>query len=148
MKKIRKEVLIKAKPATVWAVLTDFESFPQWNPFIHAISGDKEMGAQLAVTIKPPDGKALTFKPRVLAFRENEELRWKGKLLFRGLFDGEHYFRLTEKEDGSTSFIQGENFSGCLVGLLGKVIEKTGQGFEEMNAALKRKCESINSSQN
>ena len=54
------------------------------------------------------------------------------------LFDGEHYFILKENPDGSTLFVQGENFTGILVLLLwGSMEQNTKNGFEAMNAALK-----------
>ena len=33
---IEAEVLIHASPEATWAVLTDFDSYPEWNPFIRA----------------------------------------------------------------------------------------------------------------
>lgn len=141
MKQLKTEIVIQARPEAVWAVLTDFEAFPAWNPFITSISGPQQVGGRLSVTIRPPGGQAMKFKPRVLTFDENRELRWKGQLLFPGLFDGEHYFLLQETADGQTRLTQGENFSGLLVGLFGRVLARTEQGFEAMNQALKRKCE-------
>ena len=142
MKTIKTEVTINAKPERIWATLTDFESFSEWNPFIRSISGEKKAGGQLVVRIKPPDSKPMKFKPLIITIDENKELRWKGKLLIKGLFDGEHYFVLRENEDGTTSFTQGENFSGLLVGLFGKTLEKTERGFTLMNEAIKDRCES------
>ena len=142
MKTIKTEVTISAKPERIWATLTDFENFSEWNPFIISISGEKKAGGQLDVRIKPPDGNPMRFKPIILTFEENKELRWKGKLLIRGLFDGEHYFILKENKDGTTTFTQGENFSGLLIGLFGKTLDKTEQGFILMNEAIKARCES------
>lgn len=39
---ISTEIEIAAPPATIWAVLTDYERYPEWNPFLTKISGDKE----------------------------------------------------------------------------------------------------------
>ena len=92
--KIETEIMINADAATVWKVLADFDKHPKWNPFIQSISGDKEVGGRLNVSIKPPGGKGMTFKPVVMKFDQNREFRWKGKLLVTGLFDGEHFFIL------------------------------------------------------
>jgi len=121
--------------------LTDFESYPEWNPFIISISGAKGVGDQLTVSIKPPDSKPMRFKPTILECENNKELRWRGKLFVSGLFDGEHYFVLEDSPDGTTLFTQGEEFSGLLVGLFEKGLRKTLQGFNLMNEALKRRCE-------
>jgi len=141
MKEIRTEIIINAAPDKVWAVLTDFESYPDWNPFIKSISGPKKSGETLAMTAQLPDGMSMNFKPLVLNFDENKEFRWIGVLLFKGLFDGEHYFILSANDDGTTTFVHGELFRGILVGLFSKMLLKTEQGFLLMNEAMKKKCE-------
>jgi hypothetical protein len=141
MKHIETEIIINAKPEKVWAVLTDFEKYPTWNPFIKSIEGEKAAGKQLKVFIQPPNGGGMTFKPMVLTYDAIKEFRWKGKLGISGIFDGEHYFRLIDMGENTTKFIHGEKFSGLLVPLMGGVLEKTKEGFQLMNEALKRECE-------
>lgn len=141
MRRIETEITIQAPREKVWKTLTDFERHPSWNPFIKSISGEKKAGALLKVHLQPPGGSGMTFEPQVLAYQENEEFRWKGKLLFRGLFDGEHYFILQQINPHTTRFIHGEVFSGILVSVFGSMLDKTKAGFELMNAALKEACE-------
>ncbi len=141
MKKITTEIIINAEPKKVWSVLTDFEKYPSWNPFVRYIHGDKKVGSNLTVVLQQPGSKKMTFKPVVLEYRENEEFRWKGKLFVKGLFDGEHFFILSKYEDGKTKFVHGEKFSGILVGIFNKMLDKTKDGFELMNKALKSECE-------
>jgi hypothetical protein len=93
----------------------------------------------LTVSIKPPGGKGMTFKPRVLAFETNKEFLWLGHLLFTGLFDGEHKFELIDNGNGTTTFKQSEKFKGIFVGLLN--LENTQKGFEAMNEKLKEMAE-------
>jgi len=141
MKKIETEIFINASPETVWSVLTGFENHPHWNPFIKSIKGEKIVGKSITVSIKPPDGSGMTFKPVILKFEPNKEFRWKGKLGIKGIFDGEHYFILDKISDNQTKFIHGENFSGVLVRIMGKALNKTKEGFNLMNESLKKECE-------
>jgi hypothetical protein len=62
------------------------------SPFITSISGEPKLGAKLKVSIKPPEGKGLTFKPTFFTLESNKEFRWKGKLGITGIFDGEYFF--------------------------------------------------------
>lgn len=142
MTQIETEIMINATPEKVWEILADFESYPNWNPFIIAIDGNKSVGKKLNVSIKPPDGKMMSFKPIVLKFKRNHEFRWIGKLGFKGVFDGEHYFILEKVDDCRTKLIHGEIFSGLLTFLLSKTLEKTHIGFQLMNEAIKKECES------
>jgi hypothetical protein len=40
-----------------------------------------------------------------------------------------------------TKFIHGEKFSGLLVPLVGKMLDKTQKGFQLMNESIKNECE-------
>lgn len=130
------EIIINTNPQKVWEHLTDFSSYPSWNPFITSISGCPEKGNELEALIG-----GMKFKPEVLESVPNKKLVWMGKLLFKGLFDGKHSFELIEKE-GSCKFIQSEKFTGILVPLFRKkLMTDTKKGFEEMNKALKQRAE-------
>jgi hypothetical protein len=125
----------------VWAAVTDFAAYPEWNPFIRQISGELREGARLEVRIEPPGARATRFKPTVRAVEPNRELRWLGRLLVPGIFDGEHSLRVEPLAGGRSRFIQSERFSGLLVGLVKGTLAKTEAGFGQMNAALKARIE-------
>ena len=140
---LRTEIDIDAPAARVWAVLTDFAAFPQWNPFIRYIDGILSPRLPLTVRIQPPGGRALTFRPTVLRVEPERELAWRGRTLVAGIFDGEHVFTL-DPRGGGVRFIHAERFSGALVPLLRRSLETTTkQGFEAMNAALKARAEGV-----
>ncbi|MFK8045617.1 MAG: SRPBCC family protein [Crocinitomicaceae bacterium] len=139
---IQTTITIKASPSEVWAILTEFDKYPNWNPFIKSITGQAKVGSILIAKIQPPESKEMTFKPRVHVSDENEELKWKGKLLFKGLFDGEHQFLISDNGDGTVSFEQNEKFTGLLVKILpSSMFKNTESGFKEMNAKLKIEAE-------
>jgi hypothetical protein len=138
---IRAQTTIAAPPERVWNVLTDFASYPAWNPFVQTISGDVRVGARLTVRIVPPGSSGMTFKPVVTEVREGSVFEWLGNLIVPGIFDGRHRFELEPLADGTTSFTQSETFSGLIVPLFGSVLENTRRGFEAANAALKIRSE-------
>ena len=144
MQSIATEIEIAAPAARVWAILTDFAAYPTWNPFIQKISGPQTPGETLTVAIQPVGGRAMTLRPRVLAFEEFAELRWKGHVLFPGVFAGEHCFQLSQSGEHRTLFKQSETFTGLLVSLVlrGAARRGTEQGFIAMNEALKHRAES------
>ena len=142
MRELRREIDIEAPPAAVWAVLADTRSYSEWNPFIPHLAGELREGAKLEVRIEPPGGRAMTFKPTVLGVERNRELRWLGRLVLPGMFDGEHIFHIEPLAEARSRFTQAERFSGILVGLFRGTLEKTELGFEQMNAALKARAES------
>jgi hypothetical protein len=141
LRELRSEIEIDASPERVWAVVTEFAAYPEWNPFIRRISGELREGARLEVRIEPPGARATTFKPTVRAVERNRELRWLGRLLVPGIFDGEHSLLIEPREGGTSRFVQSERYSGFLVGFFKGTLAKTEGGFEQMNAALKARVE-------
>jgi len=142
MKELRSEIEIQASAERVWQLLTDFPSFPQWNPFIRKASGAIRVGERLEVSIQPSGASGMTFRPTVLKAEPNRELRWLGHLLISGLFDGEHSFTIEPLGASRVRFTQREVFTGLLVPLFARGLDTdTRRGFEEMNQALKSKAE-------
>jgi hypothetical protein len=141
VKELRTEVEIAAPPERVWEVLTDFDAYPSWNPFIRSITGRPALGAELAVRIEPPGGRAMTFRPKVLKADPQRRLTWLGRFLLPRILDGEHSFEIEPSTDGGSSFVQRERFRGLLVPLFGATLRKTEDGFVAMNEALKRRAE-------
>lgn len=144
MREISTEIEIAASAAKVWGILSNLSKFADWNPFIKAAEGEVKVGSQLSVCIDPPGGKQMNFKPTITRAVPESGFRWIGRLLIPGLFDGEHIFEIVTLGKESVRFIQREQFRGLLVPLFWRVLEtKTRQGFNEMNAALKKEAEKV-----
>ena len=136
-KQIKTSITINASKEKVWQILTDFSAYPEWYPFIKSINGEVKVGN--CIQIKLPE---MTFKPTVLTYTKNTELKWLGHLWFKGLFDGEHKFYISDNGDGTTNFEQSEIFKGVLVKLFSKKLDKdTKKGFQQMNRELKLRAE-------
>jgi hypothetical protein len=141
MFEIRTAIDIAGTAESVWAALVDFPSHPDWNPFIQSIAGRVQQGARIKVHIHPPGGKGMVFRPTLVAVAPNRELRWLGRVLMPGIFDGEHSFVIEPLANG-VRFHHAERFTGILVPFLRRSLEAgTRQGFEEMNKALKARVE-------
>ncbi|MBM3217406.1 MAG: SRPBCC domain-containing protein [Candidatus Rokubacteria bacterium] len=139
---LRTEIDIDAPAPRVWDVLTDFDAFPRWNPFIRQIDGLLAPRMRLRVKIQPPGGRAMTFHPTVLRVDDGRRFVWRGRTLIPGLFDGEHFFELEPFATDRVRLVHGEHFRGVLVPLLaGTLRTTTRDGFERMNAALKARAE-------
>lgn len=140
MTTIETTIDLNASPEEVWVTLMDFDAYPEWNPFVTEISGRPLEGERLQVRIEPPEGRAMTFKPRVTEMVPGQRLEWLGKLVVPGLFDGRHTFSVEEISPGHTRLHHSESFSGVLVGYL---LDEpaTRKGFEGMNEALRERVE-------
>lgn len=129
---------INAGKDAVWDVLTDFDSYKQWNPAMR-IQGTPEVGTKLVVHLTG----GMSFRPKVLAATPGKELRWLGKIGFHGIADGEHFFILTTNDDGTTRLNHGERFSGALVALARGSSGNGGAAYEAFSQALKQRVEQL-----
>lgn len=140
--RLTSEIEIEAEAERVWAILTDFGAYPEWNPFVRAIEGALAPGARLAVLLQPSGTRAMAFRPTLQVVEAPRELRWLGRVLMPGIFDGEHRFVIEALGAGRLRFEQSERFSGILVPFMRRSLDRDARrGFAEMNAALKARAE-------
>jgi hypothetical protein len=138
---LRAEAEINASCDEVWQVLTDFDRYPEWNPFIGSVVGRLRPGAKLEVTLLLQGGRERVQRPTLVVFEPPTELRWHTRVLFGTVLACEHFFKLTPTEDGRTRLGQGQNYRGMLVKYMGAEFTAMARGFAGMNQALKRRVE-------
>ena len=141
-RRLRTEIEIQASPDRVWEALTDFAAYPDWNPFIVQATGQPVPGSRLELQMRLPGRRPMAFRPEVLEAAPARRLRWLGRLLVPGLFDGDHTFAIDPAGPDQVRLIQQEEFRGLLAPLLLAFIAKpTQEGFHQMNQALKTRVE-------
>jgi hypothetical protein len=141
MKTIEAVTEIDAPAEAVWAELSAVSTYPAWNPFITSFEGELVAGSRVEVRIAPPGGRPMTFRPTITVIEDGRRLEWLGRLLVPGVFDGRHSFQLEDLGAGRTRLTQSEIFSGVLVALTGTTLERTREGFEAMNQAIRLRAE-------
>ncbi len=140
MKQIEVFEEIDAPPDVVWDILLEFDTYPEWNPFVREIEGLPVVGGRLRVRIQSPGSRGTTFRPEVVAVEENRRLVWHGRLLVPFAFDGYHEFHLEPVDDDRTRLLQRETFRGALVPVLLDE-ERVERGFRAMNEAVRERAE-------
>ena len=144
MKTIETSIVIDSTPEKVWGILTKFEEYELWNPFMTKVIGSATLDSKIEVNIKTIGGKKRTYYPIITRCETNKELRWKGKSFLPGVFDGERIFILENSNDDKILFSHKEIFSGLGVRLVGnKLDESLRESFVTMNEALKVRAENF-----
>ena len=61
---------------TVWAILTDLDSYPDWNPLFREATGQIAVGSRITLrSVHPANGRMMTVKPKFTAAAPGAELR-------------------------------------------------------------------------
>ena len=143
MIRIETSVSLAATPERVWAVLTDFAAYPDWNPLVLQVEGEASPGARLRLLIAQPDGSGVRrrLSARIDEWRPGARLGWTGGPW--PIFRGRHWFDLAEEAAG-TLLRHGETMSGLYPWLDRRTIgERFRPGYEAMNEALARRLEAV-----
>jgi hypothetical protein len=142
VKELRTEIEISTNPEKVWMILSDFDKYDQWNPFINRIIGQAKEGSRIEIHIETPGGKNRKYEPTVTKVEQGRELRWIGKSSLPGFLNGEHIFTIERLQPERVRLVHREIFNGLLTSLFGKSLDTdVKKGFEEMNKALKERAE-------
>ncbi len=138
MKNIRTDITIYAPVKSVWQIITDFQRYKEWNPYILEINGKPVEDAKLKIKLQPENLRIITYRATLVKLVPEQKLAWLGDMYMPGLFDGKHIFELSPLSEKETLFIHSEEFAGILTtNLLKKYTEKIKADFEKMNWALK-----------
>lgn len=139
MKEYHTSIIINATPKEVWIHLTDFSSYPDWNPIVGFLKGETKEGSYIQTYIVPL-GK--TFQTKLLVFREYEEMTWEGVQAAKFLMAGKHYYRLEKISDKQTKLLHGEWFTGLFSHFISKkLLQKMEDAFLLHNQMLKQRIE-------
>jgi len=123
-------------PAQLWAVLTDFPAYADWNPFLTKVHGVAREGERLLVDIKPPgETTGTATNPVIIELRPERTLAWRGGMGPPGLFTFEHRMTIEPLAAGSR-FQQTVRFSGMMVSSFAGMIGQIEQGLRDMQQAL------------
>lgn len=139
---VQTKIRVDALPSDVWNVLTDFESYPQWNTMIPRFKGEANPGAEVRLSLRI-GFVDLPINARMIK-ADGNELRWGGPTGLLSCFvGGEHYFRLRAQNE-STLVYHGEEFFGWFVPSRADVlVQQLKPIYQTLSQALKKRVESI-----
>jgi hypothetical protein len=131
---VRQEMVVAAPRMRIWRLLTNFEQYERWNPYVVQARGDARIGNQL--TFGTENGDEL--EPEVMDVKSQRKLRWRTRRLAPGILDEEQTFRIIPVGDGRFRLV----YEGRIEGVLAPFSDTTAreQGYLRMLRALAREA--------
>lgn len=134
---------IAAAPQTVWAILDDIDSYPEWNPIVPRLAGRTTLGQRLDGVLVIPELPTPPLTPEVNRVVGAREFRWISVIPGDDGFSAEHIFELRPTASG-THLVHRELFDGpgskVLAPALDPLVAPAYRGFNE---ALKARAEAF-----
>jgi hypothetical protein len=138
---IRDSVVIDAPVETVWEVFRDFDSYPDWNPFIKSFTG--RIAPSEKVSVKLDMGLyVLPVTPVLTVVQPPNELSWVVEQGSSFLYEVRRHFRFDPLGNAQTHFVQSETSRGFLSPVIGAFLfVSVVKGYRAFNQALKARVE-------
>ena len=138
---------IDADLDTVWAVLMEVESYPEWNPFTTSVRTTFALGSpvDMQVALNGP-GKRCRRQVEYITGYDAAAHRFSwGTHVGPGWFiTADRWQQLTDLGDGRTRYETSDEFTGVGVGFMLALMEqKVRRGFEGIARELKTRCETV-----
>lgn len=139
------EIEISAPKEIVWAIISDFDKYADWNPLMVEARGKPEVGQRMDWTSRIAGADRL-YNARVDAVAPARELTWIGPVGSVGRigFWGRHSLVIEELGPDRVKLINKERFGGLMTFVYGGFL-KTGvpAAYDRMNAAVKARAEQM-----
>ena len=140
----RTEFEIGASDERVWAVLTDFESYPDWNPSLPSISGELREGGTVSLTLGMPGRPNPKVKARIQEVTPNRRLTWHGNVGSDRVFAGDREFGIEPLGDDRVRFTHIEDITGLLAPIFELSMGSSVQhSHDDFNESLRRRSEEV-----
>jgi hypothetical protein len=141
---IHTEAYISAPPEAVFAVLTDFARYPEWNALNLVAEGECRLGARVKTRAFSPldPARPVSLSLVITRLEPPHLLCWVGEVpLF---FRGEHGFALSAKGAG-TQLTHTENIGGLMAAFVGsrRILREFTPYYEQFNASLAARVASL-----
>lgn len=136
------QIDIYAPKETIWEIVTDFESYPEWNPSLDSVSGKFALGETITFTLQQNNQQTMSSSMTINEIIPYERFTLQGKFIFSPLLKYRFIVSLEPIQHNKTSLTQAILFSGLLVKLLGKTYDTHQTSLlQNMNKRLKTLAE-------
>lgn len=135
---------MNAPAEKVWAVLTDFDKLAEWSSSFVAFEGEFRKDGPAKVTFKMGIGNLTqVFDHPLVHFEEGRMFGWSAPIPMMHMHDN-HKYIVEQREDGTTQFIQTDQFVGSGAHWVGGMLSKqTMQSYVQFNRDLKARVEGM-----
>ncbi|RHW22800.1 SRPBCC domain-containing protein [Nocardioides immobilis] len=134
---------VEASSDRVWEVISDFDSWSEWNPSVPSIKGDLKVGNTCAVKLVMPGRPSVNVKVRLTAVDPGRRLAWHGNIAHDRFFAGDRSLDIEPQADGTVLVTHTEVVTGAFFpvfkALMGRAAIQA--HHDNLNSGLKQRAQ-------
>jgi hypothetical protein len=138
MKSYESSARINAAADRVWSVLSDGESWADWESGVERVEGTIAQSAKVRIYSEASPGRA--FPLTVVGYEAGHGMTFAGGMPL-GLFRGVRRYTLRPVSDEVTEFTMREEYTGPLLPLIWRSMPDLQPSFDKFASGLKRRVE-------
>jgi hypothetical protein len=136
---VDEELVVHAPRQLVWRLLTDFDGYETWNPYITAASGSARTDRTIHLRLETRSQEPSEVDCDVQSVVERRKLQWRCRTYLPGVLDREHGFWVLPLRPGSVRLVYHGRWEGLLVPFVD--LDDRKSGYLRMARALKERAE-------
>lgn len=137
------DIAIQAPAAAVWAVISDFDRYPEWNPFVVSARSSLKPGEPIDMKVKLL-GPVQRQVEIILDVREGEGFSYCMKPFPLGALSSRRSHRITEIDANSCRYESHFELRGWLMPLVRGLMRGALQrGFDGMSQGIRERAEAL-----
>ena len=134
---------IQAPAEIVWEVVSEFETWHQWNPLYRKAEGQMKIGTALVLEQHLPGEAPRVIQPVVQDWVPYEQLHWRSTRV-GGFVTAIRYLEIENMGPENATFSNGELFVGMLLRLVSRdERRRLKAAFTEMGEAVRDRAEAL-----
>ena len=134
---------VQAPAEIVWDVVSEFETWHQWNPLYRRAEGQMKIGTALTLEQHLPGQAPTVITPIVQDWVPYEQLHWRSSRM-GGFVTTIRYLEIENMGPENATFSNGELFMGLLLRFVGRdERRRLKAAFTEMGEAVRDRAEAI-----
>jgi hypothetical protein len=134
--KIEARIGVQAPGSVIWAMVSDINGWPAWNPIYPKAEGEVQFGAKLSLEVALPGEKPRAIQPTVQDWTPGEQIIWTLSLM-GGLLRSTRYIEIEVLGETNCIFSNGEFFEGPLMRFMSRRLRRA------IKAGFKQFCETV-----
>ncbi len=134
---------VAASSDRVWEVISDFDSWSEWNPSVPSIKGDLKVGNTCAVKLMMPGRPSVNVKVTLTDVDPGRRFAWHGNIAHDRFFAGDRSLDIEPRADGTVLVTHTEEVTGAFFPVFKTLMGQAAiqAHHDNLNKGLKQRAE-------